>query len=50
MSFQYYLFGNIGQPETKGMILEVSSEYSAEGVWDFKPNQLISVESATKGQ
>jgi hypothetical protein len=50
MSFQYYPFGNIGLPETKGVSLEVSSEYSAEGFWDFKPIQLISVESATKGQ
>ncbi|SIM33634.1 MFS transporter [Cuniculiplasma divulgatum] len=36
--------------ETKGLSLEVSSEDPAEGVWDFKPNQPISVESATKGQ
>ncbi len=36
--------------ETKGLSLEVSSEDPAEGVWDFKPHQPISVESATKGQ
>ena len=36
--------------ETKGLSLEVSSEDPSEGVWDFKPNQSMSVESATKGQ